>query len=317
MQQRFHNCYWSPRKYSAECAVRYCSKKYTAEGEIYTWGTISKAVQSRPQTKGTAEKAAKKKEYQICVEKLIKGEATARQLAFLYPACYGMHFRAFEKLERVHAKPRFVKPKVVVFYGLAGSGKTRAAFEFAQQHYEDHEIYKYDKIAPGITEWWEGYLDQKCIILDELTFQLFNKERFQGLTDRWPTVVGMKGSSSNFQAELIIITSNLKPENWFPGEYFEPVRRRIDDCRRVEMVTRNGVPLMGTGYGVYDFIQDKSQMRDPDDKEYVRHQLNEHKMRGWTREETPELDATSNMLDIIVPDHDSQEFYERFSDCVK
>jgi hypothetical protein len=277
--------------------MRYCTKEDTRVGQQYEWGVISKVTQSKPRTHDSAERTKesgkRRREYEELAAKVAAGDLKVAEIVSTHPAIYGIHHRAFQAIQQACSKPRFHKPFVLVLHGVAGSGKTRYAFSFAMEHYTADEIYKYDAIGAQKVEWWEGYRGQPCIIMDEMNEEMFRYGRLLTLIDRYPSIVGAKGTSHQFKPEMIIITSNSRPSQWFPNAQFGPLRRRIDDCRSFEMlVDDDGHPLISSEGGpVYEMVKDHEQMRPNTEDDWIdyQHMLNsvENRVRRKTEIAVP------------------------------
>ncbi|AKO22245.1 replication initiator protein [Asterias forbesi associated circular virus] len=126
------------------------------------------------------------------------------------------HYRAFEKYLLIKSKPRDYPVRVVVVIGPTGTGKSR----FCMEQYPD----AYWKQR---SQWWDGYVRHKTIILDEyygwLPFDLLLR-----LCDRYPLMLETKGGQCNCEANTIVITSNNRPDSWYKNCYFPAFERRVD-----------------------------------------------------------------------------------------
>merc|ERR1711991_765154 len=121
----------------------------------------------------------------------------------------------FQKLQALLQPPRESPPFVLWFWGPSGSGKSRTAFEIAKKvgsyYYKDS------------TKWFDGYEQQKVVIIDDLATQSREIGQQPGLTftflltllDGYPTPVQVKGGYSDFNSEMVIITTPKKPAEMF------------------------------------------------------------------------------------------------------
>lgn len=119
-------------------------------------------------------------------------------------------------------------PKVYIYWGKTGTGKTRSAFEMAEREYEDSFW-----VSPGGV-WFDGYRGQRVAIFDEfhggpgqVGFALWKQ-----LCDRYPLTVQVKGAFTNWFPEVIIFTSNVDPKLWWPEErkpvdWYDQFTRRV------------------------------------------------------------------------------------------
>lgn len=96
-------------------------------------------------------------------------------------------------------------PKVFVFYGPTGTGKTRRAFEFCP---ESTWVY------PG-KGWFDGYAGHKVAIFDEFDGSDIDFALWKRLCDRYPMSVPVKGGYTPWYPEIIVFTSNVEPRAWW------------------------------------------------------------------------------------------------------
>lgn len=94
---------------------------------------------------------------------------------------------------------------VTVFWGPTGTGKTRRAWELGG-------LDAYPKIPN--TKFWDGYQGQKVVIIDEFRGDVSMSNLLRWF-DRYPVLVEIKGGSTILCAEVIYITSNLSPREWY------------------------------------------------------------------------------------------------------
>ncbi len=142
------------------------------------------------------------------------------------------HFASFLRYNRgihswrlLNVQRRRWKPRVVVFHGPTGTGKTEAAWAMAG---DDAYVLPPQQAGVGVG-WWDGYDLQPNVIIDEFYGWLRYSFLLQ-LLDRYPLRVEFKGGSVEFVAKLIILTSNKAPEQWYDTNKhpYPPLYRRID-----------------------------------------------------------------------------------------
>lgn len=134
-----------------------------------------------------------------------------------------------ERMDKVQAQ----KPTVHWFYGKTGTGKTRTAWEEAQSRYGS-DIW----VSLNTDQWFDGYIGQEAVILDDIrpkTWNFYNMLRF---TDRYKLVVPIKGGFTRWCPKEIWITAPTAPRELYcnystnePYEGIEQLERRIDDLR--------------------------------------------------------------------------------------
>lgn len=108
------------------------------------------------------------------------------------------------------------------YYGASGTGKSRRA------HEENPDAY----IKP-INKWWDGYVDQECVIIEEWSP---NHEMLAHHLKQWCDHYGFaaeqKGTTVTLRPKKIIITSNYTIEECFPKpQDHEPLKRRLKVTR--------------------------------------------------------------------------------------
>lgn len=136
---------------------------------------------------------------------------------------------------------RSCKTHLMVLQGPTGSGKSRLAAELAGE-----DVYYKPR-----GEWWDGYQQQSTVIIDDFYGWLQYDELLR-LADRYPHKVPFKGGYHEFTSKLIVITSNLDPEEWYKFENYSArlpaLKRRIcvhetvahqDDVLRVRLLCTN------------------------------------------------------------------------------
>jgi len=96
--------------------------------------------------------------------------------------------------------------EVKVFWGPTGTGKSRQAWEEAGT-----EAYGKDPRS----KFWDGYVDQSEVVIDEFRGGIDVAHLLRWF-DRYPVRVEIKGSSRPLVAQRIWVTSNLKPQDWYP-----------------------------------------------------------------------------------------------------
>jgi hypothetical protein len=123
-------------------------------------------------------------------------------------------------------------PDVRVYVGDSGTGKSRAVYdEFGYDGV-------YSASLPGRVggeAWFDDYAGERCVLLDDFTGKEYSFSFLLRLLDRYPLRVPVKGSFVNFNSEVIIITTNVNIEDWYPevsAEQRRALRRRISSVRQ-------------------------------------------------------------------------------------
>lgn len=157
-----------------------------------------------------------------------------------HPVEYIKYHSGFEKLNLSICKQRDTKPNVYWLHGPTGSGKTRWVWD----NFDD--VYTKDS-----SEWWDGYCQNDCILIDDYRGGLRLNYLLQVL-DRYPMRVQIKGGYTQLNSPNIVITSCKSPEDTYRNcdENIDQLLRRIDEVRFVT-VTVTEVVKGNTDF--YDF----------------------------------------------------------------
>lgn len=197
---------------SHERNVEYCSKSRTAiPNTVFTYGTH--------------DEQGKRNDLEAVV-KFIKEGAKIEDVISEYPSTWVKYERSLTNLINRfrQARTSAEAPKVSVYYGPCGSGKSRKAFS------ENHDIYCKDN-----TKWWNGYEGQKTVLMDDFRGEIEYTELLK-ILDRYPYQGETKGGYVNINCTHFIITSNRHPKQWYScyseesdWEKNTPLKRRITE----------------------------------------------------------------------------------------
>lgn len=125
---------------------------------------------------------------------------------------------------KYHEPKRDWKPYVKWYWGGTGTGKSRAAFDElgVQESFPCSDSAK----------WWDGYDAHEGVIIDEMREDFCSLKYFLRLTDRYPFTVQVKGTTRQFLARTIIITSPYPPEKLYrTNEDTNQLLRRLDEIK--------------------------------------------------------------------------------------
>lgn len=130
--------------------------------------------------------------------------------------------------------PQFKRREVHWYYGSTGTGKTRTAWE----HLAFEKGYKMQEVwmsSGRIDPFFNGYVGQKAVILDDFRPGFCKFEMLLRLLDGYPVTINVKGGYIQWMAEIIIITAPIAPNEMFvnhqTGEEWDNLDqliRRID-----------------------------------------------------------------------------------------
>lgn len=136
-----------------------------------------------------------------------------------------IRIRCYHTLKRI--RKDYTTPKarpqvrVKVFWGASGTGKSRLAWEEAGEG---------AYIKGSTTKWWDGYMGQKRVIVDEFRGQIAIEHLLKWF-DIYPCTVEEKGGQVALEADEFWICSNLPVEAWYPGldvDSLAALRRRVE-----------------------------------------------------------------------------------------
>lgn len=82
-------------------------------------------------------------------------------------------------------------------------------------------------IMTSRNEWWDGYIGNTFIGIQDFDPRYFSAQSFKLLCDEGPYRMNTKGGHVNCQAELVGISTNIDPEEWWPElKDRDPIERR-------------------------------------------------------------------------------------------
>lgn len=129
-------------------------------------------------------------------------------------------------------KTQFRFPRVSVYWGAPGTGKTFSAFSEAPD-----DCFILRRGNTGV--WFDGYAGEKILIIDDFKGWI----QFQQLLvilDRYPLSCEIKGGHVWAGWERVIITSNYPPDQWYDYEKNNLCRgalmRRINEIKYFDTV---------------------------------------------------------------------------------
>lgn len=172
---------------------------------------------------GEPPKDAKRTDLEI-IKKAInqdhKGIAEVMEMATSYQS-----IKLAEALYKYQKQPPPFKRTIKWFWGRTGTGKTRSAVEEAAGDFY---------ITTDTLKWWDGYIGQKVVIIDDLRPGSIEFNVLLRLLDRYPVRLQVKGASFWMppSTTTIIITSSLSPALFQCGmEDSQQLLRRIDEVK--------------------------------------------------------------------------------------
>lgn len=149
----------------------------------------------------------------VAVEQIVSG-APVEEVVVAQPQLLP-GIRALERFKAMLLKPKHRDIEVIVLYGDAGTGKSRYAWD----NYPD--LY-----SKPTGDWWDGYVGQETILLDDYYGGIQYSE-FLKVLDRYPYQVPVKGAFVHAQWNRVIITSNKSPDLWYQRGLTPALARRL------------------------------------------------------------------------------------------
>ncbi len=136
------------------------------------------------------------------VKKKISDGATMEEVAedhFGLWCQYGRQFKEYQAMKVASKTKKFRKLEVLVHKGMTGTGKTRDAMNACDNPY---------KIQGDELQWWDGYMGQKELVIDEYANQI-PVTKLLSILDGYQLRLPIKGGFTYAQWEKVYITTNL------------------------------------------------------------------------------------------------------------
>lgn len=127
----------------------------------------------------------------------------------------------------ITTRPSNFEPKVYIRWGPSGSGKTRWCYDTYTSVYK----LTYNKQQA----WWDGYGNEKCILLDDWPM-IEDENIYYWLlqwTDRYPCNIPFKGGMTRLGTGDIVLTHNEDPSLWFHNRGLRSLTRRITNIENI------------------------------------------------------------------------------------
>lgn len=240
-------CRIEPRKGNREQVIFYCKKK----GDFTEIGV---RVEKPPQP-GTRTDLDELK------DSIVSGKITTLKEAAEMNGTAVLKFgHNIQKLLQIYEPDQMIKPRVIVFYGKSGTGKSTMCQKIAK----DAKYFGKSAWMTGGKWVAQGYDNGELLaIMDDFRGIQSGGKRGRGTeegmalheylkaTDRYPNLQPNKGAFKKWRPETIIFTSNLHPQDWWyeledDQTSLDAVMRRIDILvyfgrRRIE---RHGAKIL-------------------------------------------------------------------------
>lgn len=147
------------------------------------------------------------------LKEMVMERCSMRDIAQQHFGLMVRYHKGIDRVRQLFAPTR--KPgdplDVVVLYGPARVGKTTFALSLCKK-WPEWSVYN----KPPSNKWWDGYDSEEIILLDDFTGSWMPRGVFVQLTDKLGCPkLEVKGGFMQSNAKVIIITTNMLPEDWY------------------------------------------------------------------------------------------------------
>lgn len=151
-----------------------------------------------------------------------------RELIRANPSLYVRNFRGLHQLDSVLNPPPDRPENVIVWlYGRSGCGKSRLARALGGP----------DAYYRPLANWWDGYLGDRTVVLDDFEADQIPFKELLRVTDRYPHRVPIKGGYTALRGVRFVFTSLYEPRVVFVAKSdfeYEQIGRRITAIVNIE-----------------------------------------------------------------------------------
>jgi len=232
---------WRNARGSAQQNRDYCTK----EGNFVETGSL-------PKTKETiGEEERKRWKAAYTAAKSGNFEEIPEDILIRY---YG----SLRRIEKDHLKPKrpLLETCGIWLYGEPGVGKSHAVFKGTTLGSPEEtgslrqntvrpgeEVLRIDLYDKGLNKWWDGYQNQKFVLVDDISLNHdFLGYFLKRWADKWPFIAEVKGGSIWIRPNLVIVTSNYKIEDIWKDDL--PLQAALNRRFKFIEVTRENRSLL-------------------------------------------------------------------------
>lgn len=205
-------------------SIKYCTKEEGRQFGPFWYGDVTAAGHS---TQG-------KRTDLVAVAEAAAAGASLKEIAVKHPTSFIKYHTGIQALLDVTSStpPRNFKTVLHMYYGAAGTGKTRRATYEANQL---GETYVLSLSKDSHVQWWRGYTGQESVMIDDYNGELPLTEWFK-MTDRYEYKVRVDQNAwRQFTSRHIFVTCNAHPHLLYAKEFLknadwkQAFDRRIDE----------------------------------------------------------------------------------------
>jgi len=215
---------------TSEENIKYCSKDgiYTEHGKVPEPGKPGKRNPSGKPCQGERNDLND-------VKHMLDNGATMLDVATNEFDSFCRYHRSFQKYLELKYVHRNRAPQIIWIFGPSGAGKTRFAVNIAPDSF-------YMKPA---TKWWDGYTQQKVIVIDDFDGSWPFRD-FLKLLDWYPYIGQTKFGTIPINSPVIVVTCDRTMEEVFEGvrdvdeKAVSQLLRRVKDFGKYIKISPDG-----------------------------------------------------------------------------
>lgn len=168
----------------------------------------------------------------------LKQGKSLRQLATDHTSTMLKYFGNAQKIQTLLSKKkRSWMTELIIYTGVAGSGKSHSAYTEAQQFLADNNIDEepYMLMIPSNKNaplWWQDYDGQSVVIIDDF-YGTIDLNYFKLLIDKYPMKVNIKNGHAEFLAKRVYVTSNQGWRSWWGTDLLSNRENEAAIMRRI------------------------------------------------------------------------------------
>lgn len=211
--------HWEKRKGSPFQCIEYCTKDDTRVEGPWKYG--------KPSYQGKRTELDDFRD-------LTKKGATDEELLDSFSSVFARYPGFVHTVRRITSRSRErtirrLGRRVVVLTGPTGSGKSR----FLWDNFDEYPIFSKSLGGSSGSLFFDGYEGQKVAFFDEFLCDMRINVLNQ-LLDRYPAYTEVKGCTTSWVPLLVVIATNLDPDEWYKKvqdakpEVYSALMRRID-----------------------------------------------------------------------------------------
>lgn len=139
----------------------------------------------------------------------VKSGEPLHKLLWEHPELYNRAFKCVGLLASLAPRSARTAPRVYLFVGGTGTGKTRRAANPPAGRV-------WISSFTGRAAWFTGYMGHEVAVLDDLRDSTLDFSFLLRLLDRYELHVEIKGATTPWTPQCIAVTTNVELRDWFP-----------------------------------------------------------------------------------------------------